>query len=51
MPGDVPGAQLAGEGGGLPCPFLKIEKIALMMGKNALIVFIHGLNTFIYAFS
>ena len=35
MPGDVPGAQLAGEGG-LPCPFLKTEKIALMMEKKCL---------------
>ena len=32
------------EEGCLLCPFLKIEKTALMMGKNALIVFIHGLN-------
>ena len=28
----------------LSCPFLKIEKIALIMGKNALIVLIRGLN-------
>ena len=42
MPGNVSGAQLAGkrEGGVLPYPFLKIKKIALIMGKNALIAFI-----------
>ena len=52
MSGDASGTQLAGRRGrGLLCPFLKIEKIALIMGKNALIVFIHGLNMFINAFN
>ena len=45
MSSDVSGAQLAGRRGkGLPCLFLKIEKIALIMEKNALIVFIRGSN-------
>ena len=45
MSGDVLRAQLAGRrGGGLPYPFMKIEKIALIIWKNALIVFIHRLN-------
>ena len=46
MSDDVSGAQLAGRRvrGGLPYPFLKIEKIALMIWKNALTVFIHRLN-------
>ena len=48
MSGDVSGTQLAGrrgrEGAGLPYPFLKIEKIALIIWKIALIVFIHRLN-------
>ena len=38
------GTQLAGEGGGLPCPFLKIEKIDLILYKRTLIVFIFALN-------
>ena len=38
------GAQLGGRGGGLPCPFLKIEKCALILRKKALIVSIFGLN-------
>ena len=33
-----------GEGGGLPCPFLKIKKSALILEKNALIVCILRLN-------
>ena len=38
--------QLVGwEGGGLLCPFLKIEKkYPDFLGKNALIVYIYGLN-------
>ena len=47
MSGDVSGAQLArrrGGGEGLPFPFWKIKKIALIIWKNALIVFIHRLN-------
>ena len=46
MSGDVSGAQLAGNRGkgGLPYPFLRNEKIALIIWKNALIVFIHRLN-------
>ena len=32
------------EGGGLPCPYLKIKKSALILGKKALIVSILGLN-------
>ena len=46
MSGDISGAQLAGKRGemGLLYPFLKIEKIALIIWKNALIVFIHRLN-------
>ena len=42
---DVSGTQLAGSReSGLPSPFLKIGKNALIMRKNALIVLIHGLN-------
>ena len=55
MSGDVPGAELAGRyggrgegggggGGGLHYHFLKIEKIALIIWKNALIVLILRLN-------
>ena len=51
MSGDVSGAQVTGRKdggkggeGGLPCPFLKIEKIALIMGENGLTVFIHRIN-------
>ena len=44
MSDDVSGAQLAGSRGALPFPFLKIEKISVIIGKNALIAFIHGLN-------
>ena len=47
MYGDVSGAELAGrrgEGGAAPYPFLKIEKIVLIIWKNTLIVFIHRLN-------
>ena len=51
MSGDVSGAQLAammgsgvGAWGGLPYPFLKIEKITLIIWRNVLIVFIHRLN-------
>ena len=33
-----------GRGGGLPCPFLKIKKSALILEKNALIVSILVLN-------
>ena len=49
MSGDVSGAQLAGmkvtwRRGGLSYLFLKIEKIALIIWKNALIVFIHRSN-------
>ena len=33
-----------GKGGGLPCPFLKIEKKCPNFGKNAQIVVIYGLN-------
>ena len=46
MAGDISGAQLVGKRGemGLLYPFLKIEKIALIIWKNALIVFIHRLN-------
>ena len=35
---------LEGEGGGLPYPFPKLEKSALILGKNAMIVVICGLN-------
>ena len=36
MSGDVSGAKLAGRrSGGLPYPFLKIEKISLIIWKNA----------------
>ena len=50
MSGDVSGAQLAGRrGGGLPYPFLKIEKNAPVIWKNALIVFIHRLNAHLYS--
>ena len=40
------GAQLRGkeEKGGLPCPFLKMEKSALILEKTVLIVSILGLN-------
>ena len=47
MYGDVSGAELAGRrggGGAFPYPFLKIEKIALIIWKKTLIVFIHRLN-------
>ena len=48
MSGDVSGAQLAEKRGeGLPYPFLKIEKIAQIIWKNALIVFIHRLNFYL----
>ena len=33
------------EGGGLPCPFSKIEKSALILKKCALFVCIYGLNS------
>ena len=33
-----------GEGGGHSCTYLKIEKIALILEKNTLIVSILGLN-------
>ena len=37
------GAQLGGgEGGSFPCPFLKIKESALILEKNALIVFIQS---------
>ena len=40
-----PGAQLGGEEwGGIPCPFLKIENIGLILEKKALIVSICGLS-------
>ena len=38
------GAQIRGLGGDVPCPFLKIEKIALILGKKALIMSIFGLQ-------
>ena len=38
------GGGEGGQGGGLPCPFLKIEKSALILEKKALIVYILGLN-------
>ena len=41
---NITGAQLRGMGGGLPCPFLKIKKSALILEKNALIVSILRLN-------
>ena len=47
MSGDVSGAQLAGKRWGVgdfPYPFLKIEKTALIIWKNALIVLIHRSN-------
>ena len=45
MSDDTSGAQLAGEKGeDLPCPFLKIWKTCPGNEKNALRVFIHGLN-------
>ena len=50
LSGDVSGVQFARRRKGrecLPCHFLKVEKIALIVGKNALIVFIHGLNIII----
>ena len=37
-------AQLAGQGGDPPCLFLKIEKIALILEKHTLIVFIFWLK-------
>ena len=37
-------AQLVGVGVGLPCPFWKYEKIALILEKIALFVCIYGLN-------
>ena len=40
----ISGAQLAGEGGDLPCSFWKIEKNALILGKDTLIVFIFWLK-------
>ena len=46
--GTVSGEDGGRAGGGLPYHFLKIEKIALLIWKNALIVFIHRLM-FIYA--
>ena len=41
----ISGTQLWGGGErGLPCPFLKIEKSAMILGKRALIASILGLN-------
>ena len=37
-------ATRGGEGGGLPCPFLKIKKSVLILEKKALIMHIFGLN-------
>ena len=36
--------NVRGEGGGLPHLFQKFEKSALILGENALIVVIYGLN-------
>ena len=38
------GWEEGGGGAGLPCPFFKIEKNALILEKKTLIVFIFGLN-------
>ena len=38
------GAQLGGGGGGLPCPFLKIKKSTLILGKNAPTASFRGLS-------
>ena len=38
------GAQLGAEGGGFPCPFLKIKKSAVILEKKVLIVYILMLN-------
>ena len=35
-------AQLAGGEGDLPCPFLKTEKSALILGKSGLFMLIYG---------
>ena len=41
---NLSGTQLGGWWGGLPCPFLKIEKSAMILEKKVLIVFIFVLN-------
>ena len=53
MSGDISGAQLAVRRGrgGLPYAFLEIEKIALIIWKNALIEFIHRLNVHLCSYS
>ena len=52
MFGDVSGAQLAGRTPVCVCfpyPFLKIEKIALIIWRNVLIAFIGRLNVHLYS--